>query len=116
MGQKCPETFSISKILMIFRLTESHLRCCYCCQRTGLICTELYVRVNFCNGGCVVLLQINKNYHAVKGSPYSEEHVDEGVTFLIQLIKTMRRAKPKWSKLQHLKGKNVRLKKMLVSL
>lgn len=84
--------------------------------RTGLICTEQYVRVNFCNGGSVVLLQINKNYHAVKGSPYSEEHVDEGVTFLIQLIKTMRRAKPKWSKLQHLKGKNVRLKKMLVSL
>ncbi|XP_026225029.1 uncharacterized protein LOC113168238 [Anabas testudineus] len=58
------------------------------------------------NGGdnCFGLMQISKYYHAVKGDPYSEEHLDQGVTFLIQLIKTMERRKPSWTKEQQLKG------------
>ncbi|XP_034413323.1 uncharacterized protein LOC117747919 isoform X2 [Cyclopterus lumpus] len=50
------------------------------------------------------LMQINKRYHAVKGGPFSEEHVDQGVTFLIQLIKTMKRTKPGWTTGDQLKG------------
>uniref|UniRef100_H3CFI4 Lysozyme g n=1 Tax=Tetraodon nigroviridis TaxID=99883 RepID=H3CFI4_TETNG len=53
---------------------------------------------------CFGLMQINKHYHAVKGNAYSSEHIDQGVTFLIQLIKTMRRTRPDWSKEQQLKG------------
>lgn len=53
------------------------------------------------------LAQINKCYHAVKGNPFSREHLDQGVTFLIQLIKTMERTKPDWNKEQRLKGKDV---------
>uniref|UniRef100_A0A7N8YF95 Uncharacterized protein n=1 Tax=Mastacembelus armatus TaxID=205130 RepID=A0A7N8YF95_9TELE len=48
--------------------------------------------------------KINKNYHAVKGNPYSEEHMDQGVTFLIQLFKSMTRNKLDWNKEQRLKG------------
>nr|XP_046236094.1 butyrophilin subfamily 3 member A2-like isoform X2 [Scatophagus argus]XP_046236095.1 butyrophilin subfamily 3 member A2-like isoform X2 [Scatophagus argus] len=53
---------------------------------------------------CFGLMQINKHYHAVKGGAFSEEHVDQGVTYLIQLIKTMRRTKRDWSKEQQLKA------------
>ncbi|XP_070849118.1 uncharacterized protein [Chaetodon trifascialis] len=53
---------------------------------------------------CFGLMQINRHYHAVKGNPFSEEHLDQGVTFLIQLIKTMTRMKRDWSKEQQLKG------------
>ncbi|XP_026178557.1 uncharacterized protein LOC113139482 isoform X1 [Mastacembelus armatus] len=53
---------------------------------------------------CFGLMQINKNYHAVKGNPYSEEHMDQGVTFLIQLFKSMTRNKLDWNKEQRLKG------------
>lgn len=49
-------------------------------------------------------VQINKHYHAIKGSAYSSEHIDQGVTFLIQLIKTMRRSRPGWTKEQQLRG------------
>ena len=55
----------------------------------------------------VVWLQINKHYHAVKGGAYSSEHIDQGVTFLIQLVKTMRRRRPNWSKEQQLKGRSL---------
>lgn len=51
-------------------------------------------------------VQINRHYHAVKGGAFSTEHLDQGTTFLIQLIKTMRRTKPNWTKEQQLKGKN----------
>ncbi|KAF7644526.1 hypothetical protein LDENG_00220670 [Lucifuga dentata] len=50
------------------------------------------------------LMQINKNYHAVKGAPFSWEHVDQGVTFLIQAYKSMSRNKPDWTKEQQLAG------------
>ncbi|XP_071400436.1 lysozyme g-like [Centroberyx affinis] len=53
---------------------------------------------------CYGLMQVNKAYHAVKGDPFTEEHVDEGTTVLIQAIKTMCRMKPQWSKEQQLKG------------
>ncbi|XP_045921442.1 uncharacterized protein LOC123980898 [Micropterus dolomieu] len=53
---------------------------------------------------CFGLMQINKHYHAVKGNPFSREHLDQGVTFFIQLIKTMKRTKRDWSKEQQLKG------------
>ncbi|XP_038586438.1 uncharacterized protein LOC119911597 isoform X2 [Micropterus salmoides] len=53
---------------------------------------------------CFGLMQINKHYHAVKGNPFSREHLDQGVTFFIQLIKTMKRTKQDWSKEQQLKG------------
>ncbi|XP_053199221.1 uncharacterized protein LOC128383656 [Scomber japonicus] len=53
---------------------------------------------------CFGLMQINRYYHAVKGEPCSKDHVDQGVTFLIQLIKTMVRTKPDWSPEQRLKG------------
>ncbi|XP_076581505.1 uncharacterized protein LOC143317301 isoform X2 [Chaetodon auriga] len=53
---------------------------------------------------CFGLMQINRHYHAVKGNPFSEEHLDQGVTFLIQLIKTMTRLKGNWNKEQQLKG------------
>ncbi|AWO97326.1 putative lysozyme g-like [Scophthalmus maximus] len=53
---------------------------------------------------CFGLMQINKHYHAVKGNPHSRDHVDQGVTFLIQLLKTMRRKKPNWTPEQQLKG------------
>ncbi|XP_062301206.1 lysozyme g-like [Scomber scombrus] len=53
---------------------------------------------------CFGLMQINRHYHAVKGEPCSKDHVDQGVTFLIQLIKTMLRTKPLWSPEQQLKG------------
>lgn len=52
------------------------------------------------------MVQINRHYHAVKGGPFSLEHLDQGATFLIQLIKTMKRAQPNWTKEQQLKGKN----------
>lgn len=54
--------------------------------------------------GLMCVLQINKHYHAIKGSAYSGEHIDQGVTFLIQLIKTMRRVRPTWTQEQQLKG------------
>ncbi|KAF0028896.1 hypothetical protein F2P81_018001 [Scophthalmus maximus] len=47
---------------------------------------------------------INKHYHAVKVNQHSRDHVDQGVTFLIQLLKTMRRKKPNWTPEQQLKG------------
>ncbi|XP_018545240.1 selection and upkeep of intraepithelial T-cells protein 1 isoform X2 [Lates calcarifer] len=50
------------------------------------------------------LMQINKRYHEVKGSPYGTEHIGQGITFLIQLIKVMERTKPNWTKEQRLKG------------
>ncbi|XP_049424243.1 selection and upkeep of intraepithelial T-cells protein 1-like [Epinephelus fuscoguttatus] len=53
---------------------------------------------------CFGLMQINKHYHAVKGHPFSVDHVDQGVTYFIQLIKTMERTKPDWTKEQQLKG------------
>ncbi|XP_056883041.1 uncharacterized protein LOC130522554 isoform X1 [Takifugu flavidus] len=53
---------------------------------------------------CFGLMQINRHYHAIKGSAYSGEHIDQGVTFLIQLIKTMRRVRPAWTQEQQLKG------------
>nr|XP_033465347.1 butyrophilin subfamily 3 member A3-like isoform X2 [Epinephelus lanceolatus] len=53
---------------------------------------------------CFGLMQINKHYHAVKGNAFSVDHVDQGVTYFIQLIKTMQRTKPDWSKEQQLKG------------
>lgn len=54
--------------------------------------------------GVVAVLQINRHYHAVKSGAYTREHIDQGVTFLIQLIKTMRRTKQDWSKEWQLKG------------
>lgn len=51
-------------------------------------------------------VQINRHYHAVKGGAFSTEHLDQGTTFLIQLIKTMKRTNPDWTKEQQLKGKN----------
>lgn len=56
-----------------------------------------------------VPVQINKAYHAVKGGAFSEEHLDQGTTFLVQLIKTMQRTHPQWTKEQQLKGKTVSL-------
>ncbi|XP_038586433.1 uncharacterized protein LOC119911594 isoform X2 [Micropterus salmoides] len=56
------------------------------------------------NQNCFGLMQISKHYHAVKGNPFSREHLDQGVTFFIQLIKTMKRTKQDWSKEQQLKG------------
>ncbi|XP_026225031.1 butyrophilin-like protein 3 isoform X2 [Anabas testudineus] len=56
------------------------------------------------DGNCFGLMQINKHYHIVKGGPYSEEHLDQGVTFLIQHIKTMERKHPSRTKEQQLKG------------
>uniref|UniRef100_UPI003AAE1642 uncharacterized protein n=1 Tax=Centroberyx gerrardi TaxID=166262 RepID=UPI003AAE1642 len=53
---------------------------------------------------CYGLMQVNKAYHPVKGDPFTEEHVDEGTTILIQAIKTMCRMKSQWSKEQQLKG------------
>ncbi|XP_044039977.1 uncharacterized protein LOC122870153 isoform X15 [Siniperca chuatsi] len=53
---------------------------------------------------CFGLMQISKYYHAIKGDPFSKDHVDQGVTFLIQLVKTMRRTKRDWTKEQQLKG------------
>ncbi|XP_029283444.1 butyrophilin-like protein 3 isoform X2 [Cottoperca gobio] len=53
---------------------------------------------------CFGLMQINKHYHAVKGNAYSREHVDQGVTFFIQLCKTMKRTKPRWNREQQLKA------------
>ncbi|XP_076019362.1 uncharacterized protein LOC143010738 isoform X2 [Genypterus blacodes] len=50
------------------------------------------------------LMQVNKNYHAVKGGAYSEEHVDHGVLILIQAFKTMQRLKTHWTKEKHLTG------------
>lgn len=57
-------------------------------------------------GEHVSSVQINKAYHAVTGEAYSEEHVQQGVVFLIQLIKTMERMKQDWTKEQQLKGKD----------
>ncbi|XP_037614891.1 uncharacterized protein LOC119481763 isoform X3 [Sebastes umbrosus] len=56
------------------------------------------------DNNCFGLMQINKNYHAVKGTAFSKEHVDEGVTIFIQQVKTMRRDKKNWNKEQQLKG------------
>lgn len=53
---------------------------------------------------CFGLMQISRHYHAVKGNPCSRDHLDQGVTFFIQLIKTMQRTKKDWSKEQQLKG------------
>ncbi|RVE60879.1 hypothetical protein OJAV_G00185400 [Oryzias javanicus] len=53
---------------------------------------------------CFGLMQINRNFHAVKGEPFSEDHIDEGATHLIHLIKTVSSWKPAWSREQHLKG------------
>ncbi|XP_075891387.1 lysozyme g-like isoform X2 [Nelusetta ayraudi] len=56
------------------------------------------------DSNCYGLMQINKAYHAVKGGAFSEEHLDQGTTFLVQLIKTMQRTHPQWTKEQQLKG------------
>ncbi|XP_036072528.1 uncharacterized protein LOC112156385 isoform X3 [Oryzias melastigma] len=53
---------------------------------------------------CYGLMQINRNFHAVKGEPFSEDHIDEGATYLIHLIKTVSSWRPAWSREQHLKG------------
>ncbi|XP_040887608.1 uncharacterized protein LOC121177363 [Toxotes jaculatrix] len=53
---------------------------------------------------CFGLMQINKRYHPVTGGPYSGEHVEQGVDFLIQLIRIMKRKNPKWTSEQQLKG------------
>ncbi|XP_004079616.1 uncharacterized protein LOC101156609 isoform X1 [Oryzias latipes] len=50
------------------------------------------------------LMQINRKFHAVKGEPFSEDHIDEGSTYLIHLIKTVTNWRPDWSREQHLKG------------
>lgn len=42
----------------------------------------------------------------MKGTAFSKEHVDEGVTIFIQQVKTMRRDKKNWNKEQQLKGKD----------
>lgn len=56
------------------------------------------------DSNCYGLMQINKAYHAVKGGAFSEEHLDQGTTFLVQLIKTMKRTQPQWTNEQQLKG------------
>lgn len=40
----------------------------------------------------------------MKGEPFSEDHIDEGSTYLIHLIKTVTNWRPDWSREQHLKG------------
>ncbi|XP_071314955.1 butyrophilin subfamily 1 member A1-like [Trachinotus anak] len=57
----------------------------------------------FCSD-CFGLMQINKAYHDVKGEPYSQEHVQEGVKLLVEAIRTMWKEKKKWTPQQQLKG------------
>ncbi|XP_059210848.1 uncharacterized protein LOC131989594 isoform X3 [Centropristis striata] len=56
------------------------------------------------DGDCFGLMQINRRYHPLKGAPCSREHVDQGATFLIQMMKVMKRTKPDWDQEQKLKG------------
>ncbi|XP_053714486.1 uncharacterized protein LOC128755284 isoform X2 [Synchiropus splendidus] len=53
---------------------------------------------------CYGLMQVNRYYQAVSGEPRSRDHIRQGVTFFIQLLKTMWRVRPKWNREQWLKG------------
>lgn len=58
------------------------------------------------DSACFGLLQINRNYHVLKGGPYSRDHLEQGVTFLVQMIKSvrMREENRAWSAEQQLKA------------
>ncbi|XP_014906649.1 lysozyme g-like [Poecilia latipinna] len=53
---------------------------------------------------CFGLMQIHKDYHELKGTAFSREHIDQGSTCLIHLIKDMKNRKPDWSEEMQLKG------------
>ncbi|XP_034020354.1 butyrophilin subfamily 1 member A1-like isoform X2 [Thalassophryne amazonica] len=53
---------------------------------------------------CFGLMQINKLYHPVKGGPFGRDHIDQGVTFLIQFMKKMKVKRPQWNAEEQLKG------------
>ncbi|XP_037540892.1 lysozyme g-like [Nematolebias whitei] len=53
---------------------------------------------------CFGLMQISKRFHVGKGEPFSRDHIDEGTTYLIHLIKTMKNREETWTREQHLKG------------
>ncbi|XP_042259224.1 lysozyme g-like [Thunnus maccoyii] len=53
---------------------------------------------------CFGLMQLNKDYHAVKDDPFGKDHLEQGVRVVVGLIKTMRMRKRNWSKEQQLKG------------
>uniref|UniRef100_A0A1A8QSG7 Lysozyme g n=1 Tax=Nothobranchius rachovii TaxID=451742 RepID=A0A1A8QSG7_9TELE len=50
------------------------------------------------------LMQISKNFHVLKGEPFSKVHIDSGTTYLIHLVKTMTQQKSDWTLERQLKG------------
>ncbi|XP_008434380.1 lysozyme g-like isoform X2 [Poecilia reticulata] len=53
---------------------------------------------------CFGLMQIHKDHHELKGTAFSREHIEQGSTCLIHLIKDMKNRKPDWSEEMQLKG------------
>uniref|UniRef100_A0A3P9PKF0 Lysozyme g n=1 Tax=Poecilia reticulata TaxID=8081 RepID=A0A3P9PKF0_POERE len=58
---------------------------------------------------CFGLMQvcIHKDHHELKGTAFSREHIEQGSTCLIHLIKDMKNRKPDWSEEMQLKGEEL---------
>ncbi|NWS68871.1 LYG protein, partial [Crotophaga sulcirostris] len=56
------------------------------------------------NGNGFGLMQVDKRSHKPRGQWNSEEHITQGTTILIDMIKKIQKKFPRWTKDQQLKG------------